>query len=1003
MMETTAGTHDRFDAELLAKIDGTRLSVGYHNPFLIRDPSLIWLVLKGSVDIFAVPVLDGEVVGTGRHLFRVEAGGLIFGMSPAPSRPSRPASSLEAASGQKDIVLRAVATMGTELYRAGRRDIEDKDFDIIVVDWIDTWIGQLAKVLVPVGGPRADGFLEAEPRVQYPARRLLLPQCGDTIWVQADTGEASAAGQWPIPNAGGGGWLPLSGNLWVACETDCTLSGLYTPTVLLRGDLWDGLDAFHGKFMAALDRQLCEASEQDAARLERRADSDRQSFGDALRQIAGILMPVRHPQALSGASVATDDPLHAAMSLVAAASNMSIAPPVKHRNRLAHPLDEIARRSHIRTRPVLLRDDWHRRDNGPLLGYMAEDKRPVALLPEGPRRYRLVDPSTGDEQIVNNELAERLTAQAQALYRPFPAHPLKVREVLAFGAAGLRLDPATILAMGVFSGLLALVTPIATSRILSDIIPRAEIDMHWMFIAGLVLAAFGSAAFTVTRSFAMLRMQTRMDARIQSAVWDRLLSLPVSFFRTYTAGDLADRANGINAIREILSSTVMQAALNVVFSIFSLVLLFWYSWKLAFVALLVVFVILGLSFLVTLMQLPLQREMIGRGGKIEGLVFQLLVGLPKLRVSASEARGFSRWAEQFSITKDLTYRTRRLGAMQQVLNAVFPLLASISFFAMISLVLNKQPGAGNAQILAVQSGFGMQEFLGFLPAFGQFSTAMIALLGTLTTLITIVPLYERVRPILDTIPERSELRADPGPLDGRIEFSSVVFRYDPEIPPAVNQVSLRIASGSYVAFVGASGSGKSTLVRLLLGFEQPESGGGYIDGRDISGLDMQAVRRQIGVVLQNGRIMSGSIFDNIVGSLPLTLSDAWDAAEMAGFADDIKQMPMGMHTVLPDGASSLSGGQRQRLMIARALVHKPRILILDEATSALDNRTQDVVNQSLARLNMTRIVVAHRLSTIEPVDRIFVMRQGRVVESGGFHELMTMNGEFAELARRQMV
>ncbi|EIC21460.1 NHLP bacteriocin export ABC transporter permease/ATPase subunit [Thiorhodovibrio frisius] len=1004
--ETTRASHDSFDAELLAKIDGTRLSVGYHNPFLIQEPDLIWLVLKGSLDIFAVPVVAGKIVGTGQHLLRVEAGELVFGMAPAPAQPAGPPSSADesaAQAGQTQIALRAVATMGTELYRARRRDIEDEDFDIIVVDWIDTWIGQLATVLMPVGGPRADGFLEAEPGLEYPAKRVLLPQARDTIWLQADQGEAKVAGNWPIPGAGEGRWFPLSGNLWLACENACTLSGIYTPTALFRGALWQSLDGFHRVFMGALAKRLAENQQRDAARLEQRAAGDRLTFGGALRRIAGILRPLGADRNLTEGLDATADPLHEAARLVAAASGISIAPPARAKNPLAHPLEEIARRSQVRTRRVLLRDQWHRQDNDPLLGYLGADQRPVALIPDGPRRYRLIDPSTNTEQPVTDQVAEQLAGEAQVLYRPFPAHALNVREVLRFGLAGLRLDPATVLAMGLLTGLLALATPIATSQILSDIIPRADVSMHLMLVAGLVLAALGAAAFAVARSFAMLRLQTRMDARIQTAVWDRLLSLPVSFFRDYTAGDLADRANGINAIREVLSSTVIQAALNLVFSVFSLVLLFWYSWKLALVALAVVLVILGLSFLVTLMQLPLQREMIGRGGKIEGLVFQLLVGLSKLRISAAEARAFARWAEQFSITKDLTYRARRLAALQQVLNALFPLIASIVFFAMISFALNKSANPGGAEFAMAQSGFGIKEFLGFLPAFGQFSGAMTALLGTLTTLITIVPLYERARPILEAIPERSELKADPGALDGHIEFSSVLFRYDPQVPPAVNQVSLRIPSGSYVAFVGASGSGKSTLVRLLLGFEQPESGGVYIDGRDISGLDMQAVRRQIGVVLQNGRIMSGSIFDNIVGSLPLTIDDAWQAAEMAGFSDDIKQMPMGMHTVLPDGAASLSGGQRQRLMIARALVHKPRILILDEATSALDNRTQDVVNKSLAKLNMTRIVVAHRLSTIERVDRIFVMRQGSIAESGGFRELMDLNGEFAELARRQMV
>lgn len=983
--------YDSFDARLLAKINGTKLSVGYHNPFLIDDPGLIWLVLKGNVDIFAVPLIDGRVAGTGTHLLRVTAGELIFGMSPMPD-PQSMLSSERTRTG-----LRAVATMGTELFRARRSDIEQDDFDIIVVDWIDRWIAQLADVLAPTGGPRSTGFLEAEPGMRFAAGSILVPQRGDTIWVQSGSGQCAVKEAWPIPASSGDDWFPLAENLWLKCETECSLTGLYTPTALFRGVLWSSLDNLHAVFMGATADRLRRIRQDDLASLERREQTNRATFTAALSKISRILTPSERASDLKLAPV-VEDPLHEAVRLVGTAAGIRIAPPVTHNGaRLLHPLDDIARRSHIRTRRVILRDDWYRRDNGPLLAYLAEDKRPVALLPESPSRYRMIDPTTGLQQTLTMDLAETLTGEAYVLYQPFPARALRIRDVIKFGASGLRNDISVIITMGLLGGLIALATPIATSQIFSNIIPRADIDMHLMIIAGLVLAAFSTAAFTVTRSFAMLRLQTRMDAKIQTAVWDRLLTLPVPFFRDYSSGDLADRANGINAIREVLSGTVMQTVLNVVFSLFSLVLLFWYSAKLAFIALAIVIVMLGLSFLVTIMQLPLQREIIGRGGKIEGLVFQLLTGLSKLRISASEPRAFARWADQFGITKQLTYRVRGLDAIQEVLTAMFPVITSIILFSVIYFVLNK--GASGTVIQP----FGLGDFLAFNSALGQFITAMMGLLGTATTLIAIVPLYERVRPILETLPEISELKAEPGAIDGRIEFSGIVFRYESEGPPIINDVSVSIESGSYIAFVGASGSGKSTLVRLLLGFEQPESGGVYIDGRDIASLDMQAVRRQIGVVLQNGRIMAGSIFDNIVGSLPLSIDDAWEASVMAGFDADINNMPMGMHTVLSEGAGALSGGQRQRLMIARALVHKPRILILDEATSALDNRTQDIVNRSLSRMNMTRIVVAHRLSTIQNVDRIFVMDRGRIVEDGCFSELMALNGKFADLARRQMV
>lgn len=973
-----------FDAELLGKIEGVQLSVGYHNPFLINDPGQIWLVLNGSVDLFAVPLVEGQMAGVGTHLLRVNAGALIFGM-PTFADPAA-----TSAGGHAEIGLRAVATMGTQLFRARRSDIEKDDFDIIVVDWIDRWISQLAEVIAPAGGPRSTGFLEADPQVPVAAGAILVPQRGDVIWTRLDAGAAQINDQWPV-TPGDPDW-PMTGNLWLTCPGDSTVSAVYTPTALFRGVLWNHLDAFHHRVMQVIAGQGQQTRQAAGTRLERQAQASRLAFSGALRQLSAILTPTQSDQ---GEAAATpEDPLYAAVCLVGAAAGVTVAPPAPGRSATRlHPLAEIARRSHFRTRRVVLLGDWHRQDNGPLLAYRAADRQPVALLPDGPQRYRLVDPITGQQQPVTTAVADTLSGEAHLLYRHFPAQPLRIRDVLAFGLHGLRRDFVTLMVMGVLTSLVALATPIATGQLFASVIPRADLGMHGMIIAGLTLAALGTAAFTITRSFALLRIQTRMDAGIQTAVWDRLLTLPAPFFRDYSSGDLADRANGVNTIREALSNTAIQAVINCVFSLSSLLLLFWYSARLAFIALGIVLVMLGLSLLLTRLQLPLQREMIRRSGLIEGLVFQLLTGLAKLRLSASEPRAFARWADRFGVTKDLTYRIRRLAALQSVLTALFPLLASIILFAAIHWLLQSGGAAG----------FGIGEFMSFNAAFGQFSAAMIALLGALTVLISIVPLYERVRPILETLPEVSDLKADPGSIDGRIEFSNIVFHYDPAAPPIISDVSLRIDSGSYVAFVGASGSGKSTLVRLLLGFERPAAGGVYIDGKDLSGLDMQAVRRQIGVVLQNGRIMAGTIFDNIIGSLPLTLEDAWEAAHMAGFADDVRAMPMGMHTVLSEGAGALSGGQRQRLMIARALAPKPRILILDEATSALDNRTQERVNHSLARMNMTRLVVAHRLSTIQNVDRIFVMRQGRIVEEGNFASLMAKNGEFAELARRQMV
>jgi ATP-binding cassette subfamily C protein len=294
------------------------------------------------------------------------------------------------------------------------------------------------------------------------------------------------------------------------------------------------------------------------------------------------------------------------------------------------------------------------------------------------------------------------------------------------------------------------------------------------------------------------------------------------------------------------------------------------------------------------------------------------------------------------------------------------------------------------------------EFLAFLAAFTQFLTATLLMSSSVVSVLNIVPLYERAQPIFHTLPEVSAAKSTPGDLRGDIEISHVTFRYKPNTPPILRDISVSVQTGRFVAFVGPSGSGKSTLFRLLLGFETPESGAIYYDGQDLAGLDIQEVRRQMGVVLQNGRLVNADIFTNIVGSAPLTMEDAWEAVRLAGMEPDIRQMPMGMHTVIGEGGGSLSGGQRQRLMIARAIVGKPRVILFDEATSALDNETQSCVSRSLEKLQATRIVIAHRLSTVMNADCIYVMDKGVVVQSGTFTELMAQGGLFHELAKRQL-
>ncbi|HEX3130137.1 MAG TPA: NHLP bacteriocin export ABC transporter permease/ATPase subunit, partial [Thermoanaerobaculia bacterium] len=659
-------------------------------------------------------------------------------------------------------------------------------------------------------------------------------------------------------------------------------------------------------------------------------------------------------------------------------------------------LTRICEASRVRARRIILREDWWRRDNGPLVGFRTVEgdpkaKEPVALIPASARSYELIDPVAGTRTPVDAAVAETLSGDGFMFYPPLPERPVSKADLLAMALRERRDDLGTILFMGLCGGLLALLVPILTGQVFGNVIPSADRGQLAQIAMALIVAALASAAFQVTRSIAVLRLGGKLDGTVQSAVWDRLLALPVSFFRRYTVGDLASRSMGIDAIRDMLTGNVLTSMLAAVFSLFSFALLFYYSWRLALVGTALVAVLAGVTALLTWLQLRHQRALLAKQGKMSSLVFGLINGISKLRVAGAEARAYARWAEGFAEQRRRALAAQRVANVQASFNPVYSLATTMAIFAVAGF---SSEGPEPALPLG--------EFLAFNAAFSQFLSAVLTMIGVLSSVLTMIPVYERLSPILETVPEVDESKAEPGELAGEIEFSHVSFRYQNDGPLILDDVSFRAKPGEFIALVGPSGAGKSTCLRMILGFEKPSSGSIYYDGQDVASLAVRSVRRQIGVVLQTGRPMAGSIISNILGSSNLGIDAAWEAARLAGLEDDIKAMPMGMHTVISEGAETFSGGQKQRMLIARALVNRPRIILFDEATSALDNRTQDIVSRSLERLKATRIVIAHRLSTIQNADRIYVMEGGRVVEEGRYDELIRLGGSFARLAERQI-
>lgn len=975
---TTSTPIDRTSHPLLA---GERLALGGDRPFLLESDD-VWLVAAGSVDVFAVRLGEHGAVGPRTHLVRVEQGQAMFGRARAE--------------GDRWGLL-AVGSSGGEVARGSRASLEAGDprtgaTAALIAQWVDALDAAMARDKLPaISSELALGEAHEVGEGQSVRVREEL------AWVTHVEGFSRLSGTPGLEL--GNGLLPVSRRAWFVAGAPSRLSITATPELSSIAEMWRGLDRLHDLVIRFAEASTRDADAATHERMRQRGAYQHALLRETCEQLAstmdGAARSTSGPEP-GGALTANalEDPLLASCRMVGRALGLAIHPDPRTRDgaKPRDPLAGILHASRIRSRQVALRGNWWTEDNGPLLAYRTQEnqaKQPVALLRDG-ATYRLHDPSDRSVKRVDQAVAEQLEPFAHSFYRPFPETALRMRDVLRFGLRGGQRDVLVIAAMIACAALVGMVPAIATGVLFNTVIPGAQ-RSELLQMTGILLAcAVANALFAVAQAVALLRIETRASAALQAAVWDRLLFLPLPFFRGYTSGDLASRAMAVDAIRQVASGATVSALVGGVIAMGNFALMFWYSAEMAKWATLILGVVLLVSLAGSWAQLRPQRAIVASESKLLGLVLQLLTSISKLRVAAAEVPAFALWVRQFSAQRRLQYRARTVSSWLSAFHAAVPVFSSIVIFALALPLVS--------ETRELQTG----DFMAFLAAFTACSAGLLSSTPALVSLLGTVPLYEQATPILKTLPEVVSGKSDPGPLLGDIEIQHATFRYQADGPLILRDVSVRIRAGELVAFVGPSGSGKSTILRVLLGFEALEGGAIFFDGQELGGLDVQAVRRQMGVVLQSGRLMSGDIYTNIVGASSATIKEAWEAARMAGLAEEIEAMPMGMHTVINEGGGTLSGGQRQRLLIARAIVARPRIVLFDEATSALDNRTQAIVSASLESLQATRIVVAHRLSTVVNADRIFVMERGQLVQTGTYAELMAQPGPFAELAKRQI-
>jgi len=729
-----------------------------------------------------------------------------------------------------------------------------------------------------------------------------------------------------------------------------------------------------------------------ASRLKQRELQQADATHNALTALASV---VRDPGKLLPSG---GPPMVAALRVLGEVCGIQVEPP-----RVIDPawtqeqtLRAIERASHIRSRRVMLEGEWWKKDCGAILAFALQDGRPQALLPQAGGRYLQLDPSSGAQTFVDAPAARALQPFGYVLYRPFPEKIHGAIDLVRFSTRGMGHEFKVLLATVLAGALLGMFVPIATEVLFDTAIPDASRSLLFQMGLGLIVAALGKSLFDLLEAVVTTRISTAMNSVTQAAVWDRLLKLHPSFLRQYSTGDLVTRAMAISTIFRRLSATGMRAIFGSFVSLINLALMFYYSWRLAVIGLAagaLILMVTQVSGVAMLRQLrPLQQL----EGRLFGITVQLINGISKLRVSGTERFAFVYWGKRYSEQQKLNLVVQRLQDHVSALNQTIPTLATAMIFLIAGTALLRNAADSPSTLPP-------GDFLAFSVAFGVFISSVSFLSNTAVDVLHDLNLWRRSEPILAAEPEMRAGKSPPGSLEGAISISDVTFRYQNSGRLTLDDVTVKANPGEFVAIVGPSGSGKSTLIRLLLGFETPASGTVQFDGQDLNGLDPLGVRRQLGVVLQSSNLLAGSIFENISAGVAITLDQAWDAARRASIAPDIESFPMGMHTFISEGANNISMGQRQRLLIARALVFKPKILLFDEATSALDNRAQAVVSRSLDSLKVTRVVVAHRLSTIRNADRIYVMQAGRVVETGSFAELAAGNGLFSRTMARQVL
>ena len=716
--------------------------------------------------------------------------------------------------------------------------------------------------------------------------------------------------------------------------------------------------------------------------IKQRKENDESIFSDSFVNIAGAVMGSKVSAALNDNKQITKNAIDEILKYYRVKSR-EIPDNVKDMN---DQLEYLMRPYGIMRRTVHLEKGWYKDAIGAMLATKKESSEVVALIPTGLSGYSYFDGAIGKRIKISRKNEDLFDPEAIAFYKPFPLKKIGIPSLMKYILETLSLADLILFGLATLAAtLVGMLTPKINHIIFSNVIENESMQLFFSVTVFLVCVSITMLLIGILKSLLMARINTKISLAVEAATMMRVMSLPPSFFKQYSAGELSGRAQYIGSLCNMLISTVLSTGLTSVFSLIYITQIFAYAPTLVVPALAIILATILFSLISSFVQMHISKSRMELSTKEGGMQYAMITGIQKIKLSGAEKRAFARWANLYAKGAEFSYNPPTFLKINGVISMAISLVGTfVMYWA------------------ALESGIGVADYYAFNTAYGMVSGAFMSLASIALTVAQIKPIMDMAKPILDAVPEIAENKQVVTKLSGGIELNNVSFRYTETMPNVLEDFSLKIKAGQYVAIVGTTGCGKTTLMRVMLGFETPQKGAVYYDGKDLATLDLKSLRRNIGTVMQNSKLFSGDVYSNIVIAAPwLTMDEAWEAAEMAGIAEDIRHMPMGMHTIISEGAGGISGGQRQRLAIARAIAPKPKVLMFDEATSALDNITQKQVSDSLEKLKCTRIVIAHRLSTIRACDRIIVLDKGKIIEDGTYDELIAKNGFFAELVERQ--